>query len=118
MIEISFSHDRKSDANMKQIPGKQRLCHQISDSKLDVRAYQEARRASWLEPPIHEKPQGQSLRSSSNEVKSVLTEVRERKAILHHFNPYIVALVINLLEVAELDYIVYIWVKLWFHVNI
>lgn len=49
------------------------------------------------------------LRSSRKEVKSVVTEVQERKTIPHHFNPYMVTLFINLSK--ELDYIVYIWVK-------
>lgn len=72
---------------------------------------QEARRASWLELHIHEEPQDNLWRSSPKEVKSIVTEIQERKTIPHHFNPYTVAFFINLLKVAELDYIVYIWVK-------
>lgn len=39
---------------------------------------QEARRASWLEPHIHEEPQDNLWRSSPKEVKSIVTEIQDK----------------------------------------
>lgn len=70
---------------------------------------QEARRPLALSLTFLKSLKDNLLRSPQKEVKSVVTEVQERKTLPYHFNPYTVALFINLLK--ELDYIVYIWVK-------